>query len=188
MTIISAIETSNNEMIGDAEIYTALTILRVAVGAMIFVHGYRKAFVGAGLNGTAGWFHSIGMRRARIHAWLAIATEMIAGVCLILGLATSFASACLIGVMVVAFWIVHRDKGFMITDEGWEYVAMIAVLGVVIAMTGPGGWSLDAVLGIDMQFSGWLGLAIAVTAGLLSGIGLLLFFYRPSEASGASDV
>ena len=187
MTIISAIETSTADVTGDAELDAALTILRVAVGAMIFVHGYRKAFVGAGLSGTTGWFHSIGMRPARIHAWLAIATEMIAGVCLILGLATSFASACLIGIMVVAFWIVHRDKGFMITDEGWEYVAMIAVLGVVIAMTGPGGWSLDAVFDIDTQFSGWLGLAIAVTAGLVSGVGLLLLFYRPSKVSETSE-
>ena len=76
------------------------------------------------------------------HAWLAAATEMAVGVLLVLGLLTQFAAAGLIGIMVVAFWIVHRGKGFMITQEGWEYVVLVALMGLVTATTGPGDLSL----------------------------------------------
>ena len=117
---------------------TALLILRAALGMMIFVHGYNKAFRGGKLAGTGRWFESMGMRPGKVHATLAAGTEMGVGVLLVLGLLTQLAAAGLIALMVVAFWTVHRDKGFMITGEGWEYVALIAVMSLVTAILGPG--------------------------------------------------
>ena len=157
----------------------ALMILRASLGMMIFVHGYNKAFRGGKLAGTGRWFQSMGMRPGKVHATLAAGTEMGVGVLLVLGLITQVAAAGLIALMVVAFWTVHRDKGFMITGEGWEYVALIAVMSLVSAILGPGRISLDAELEIAHRLDGWTGLWIALLLGVGAGTAQLLLFFRP---------
>ena len=165
----------------------ALMILRAALGMMIFVHGYNKAFRGGRLAGTGRWFQSMGMRPGKVHATLAASAEMGVGVLLVLGLIAQVAAAGLIGLMVVAFWTVHRDKGFMITGEGWEYVALISAMSVVCAILGPGGISLDAELEIAHRLDGWTGLGIALLLGLGAGAAQLLLFYRPPPPEPADD-
>ena len=159
----------------------ALMFLRAALGMMIFVHGYNKAFRGGRIAGTGRWFQSMGMRPGKVHAALAASTEMGVGALLVVGLVTPVAAAGLIGLMVVAFWTVHRDKGFMITGEGWEYVALIAVMGLVCAMLGPGRISLDAALDIADNLDGWTGMWIALLLGLGAGSAQLLIFFRPPQ-------
>ena len=103
------------------------------------------------------------------------------GALLVAGLLTPVAAAGLIGLMVVAFWTVHRGKGFMITGEGWEYVALISVMSLVSAMLGPGHISLDGALGIIDDLDGWTGLLIALLIGIGSGAAELLLFFRPPQ-------
>ena len=181
---------SANEIVGVDSPRTfdaALMILRAALGMMIFVHGYNKAFRGGRIAGTGRWFQSMGMRPGKVHAALAASTEMGAGALLVLGLLTQVAAAGLIGLMVVAFWTVHRDKGFMITGEGWEYVALISVMSLVCAMLGPGGISLDAELEIAHRLDGVTGLGIALLLGVGAGAAQLLIFYRPPKPDPAED-
>ena len=165
----------------------ALMILRAGLGMMIFVHGYNKAFRGGRLAGTGRWFQSMGMRPGKVHATLAASVEMGVGVLLVVGLLTQVGAAGLIGLMVVAFWTVHRHKGFMITGEGWEYVALIAVMSAVCAMLGPGLISLDAELEILHRLDGWTGLGIALLLGVGAGAAQLLVFYRPPKPERAED-
>ena len=164
---------------------TALLLLRAALGMMIFVHGYNKAFRGGKLAGTGRWFESMGMRPGKVHATLAAGTEMGVGVLLVLGLLTQLAAAGLIALMVVAFWTVHRDKGFMITGEGWEYVALIAVMGLVTAVLGPGRLSLDYEFEIAHRLDGKTGLGIALLLGVGAGAAQLLLFFRPPKPAEA---
>ena len=159
----------------------ALMILRAALGMMIFVHGFNKAFRGGRIAGTGRWFESMGMRPGKVHAALAASSEMGVGALLVAGLLTPVAAAGLIGLMVVAFWTVHRGKGFMITGEGWEYVALIAVMSFVCATLGPGRISLDGALGIVDDLDGWTGLLIALLIGIGSGAAELLLFFRPPQ-------
>ncbi len=161
------------------EVDIALMILRAGLGMMIFVHGFNKAFRGGKLAGTGRWFESMGMRPGRVHATLAAGSEMGVGALLVVGLITPVAAAGLIGLMVVAFWTVHRDKGFMITGEGWEYVALIAVMSLVCAILGPGRISLDAGLDIAHRLDGLTGLWIALLLGVGAGAAQLLLFFRP---------
>ena len=165
----------------------ALMVLRAALGMMIFVHGYNKAFRGGKLAGTGRWFESMGMRPGKVHATLAAGTEMGVGVLLVLGLLTQLAAAGLVALMVVAFWTVHRDKGFMITSEGWEYVALIATMGLVTAMLGPGRLSLDSELKIANDLDGWTGLWIVLLLGVGAGAAQLLLFFRPPPPDPAPD-
>ena len=87
--------------------------------------------------------------------------------------------------MVVAGWTVHRANGFFIIKEGWEYVAVLAVMALVSATLGPGAWSLDEALGIADDLSGWTGFWIALLLGVGGGVAQMLVFFRPSKvASG----
>jgi putative oxidoreductase len=61
------------------------------------------------------------------------------------------------------------------------------VLGVVcllLGVTGPGRFSLDNALGIEM--TGWLGGGIALGVAVLATAGLLATFYRPAPAVAPS--
>src|SRR3954469_23819886 len=92
----------------------ALLILRVVTGLMIMAHGYNHIYRGGKINGTAGWFASLGMKPGILHAWLASITELAAGLGLVLGLFTPLAAGAIIGVLTVAFITNHRTAGFFV--------------------------------------------------------------------------
>lgn len=161
------------------EYNTALLILRFALGFTMAAHGYGKFFTGGRIEGTAGWFDSMGMKPGKMHALLAASTEVGAGLMLAFGLLTPFAAAAFVGLMFVAAYTVHRPNGFFIVKDGWEYNFILATAAVVVAMLGPGEWSLDDAMGIATDLDGWTGLLISLVGGLAGGIGLLAVFYRP---------
>ena len=162
------------------EIDLALLILRVVVGVTMAAHGWNKA---KNLAGTAGWFDSIGMRPGSLHARLAAFGEIAAGLFLAAGLLTSFAALGFVGLMTVAWWTSHRDKGFFILGEGWEYVMVLGVVATTLAMLGPGEWSVDDGIGVADDLDGYVGLAIAAGGGLTSAAILLAVFFRPPDPS-----
>jgi len=165
------------------EMNLAMLILRVGIGFTFAAHGYGKIFQGGPIPGTAGWFDSMGMKPGKLHAWLAALTEMGAGLLLALGFLTPLAAAAMVGVMVVAGWTVHRHNGFMIVREGWEYTFVLALAAVVVATSGPMEWSVDSALGIDEDWDGYVGLAIAAAGGVLAGLTQLVLFYRPPKSA-----
>ena len=150
-----------------AEFSTALLVFRVIFGFVFALHGWGK--VKGGIGGTAGWVDSMGMKPGKLHAWAAAITEMGTGVLIMLGLLTPFAAAGMVGVMVVAGWTVHRNNGFMIVKDGWEYTFIVAVTAIFIAWLGPGEYSLDHAFGIDDALNGWTGLLIADVLGVAAG-------------------
>lgn len=169
------------EHLSTDEFDAIMALFRVVFGLIFAAHGYAKVFRGGKLAGTAGWFDSIGMRPGALHARLAAGTEIGAGLLLAVGLLTPLASAAVVGVMLVAGYAVHRGNGFFIVSDGWEYTFIVGFMAVLIAALGPGGWSLDAALGID-DLNGLLGLAVALGLGVAGGVGQLAVFYRPPAA------
>lgn len=160
----------------------ALLIGRVALGLTIFAHGANK--LKGGLDGTAGWFSGIGLRPGKLHAVLAIWGEIISGLLLAVGLLTSFAALGIVGLMVSAGWLVHRNNGFFIIKEGWEYTFILAVFAVVIAMLGPGGISVDSLLDVSDDMDEWTGLILSAGGGVSAAVLLLAIFYHPSRTDG----
>lgn len=158
----------------------ARLLLRAAVGSTMVAHGVKHA---RSLDGTAGWFGSIGFERPTLQARASALVEIGAGVALAAGAATPLAAASVVGVMGVAARSVHAENGFFITSEGWEYVMNLSVAAVALAGLGPGRWSLDEALGVNGLITG--GRAAAVAAGLGAGAALaqLALFYRaPASA------
>ncbi len=156
----------------------ASLVLRVSVGGTLIAHGWNHAFGGGRIEGTAGWFESLGLRPGRLHALMATATEIGAGLLLLLGLLTPLAAAGAVGTMAVAFVIAHLRNGFFIfrPGQGYEYVLMIIMVACAL---GGGAVSLDRALGISGDLSGWTGLAITALAGGLGAALLLAVFWRP---------
>ena len=160
-----------------------LLILRVVLGITIGAHGWNKFFGGGRISGTGSWFESIGVKKGKLNAYLAASTELSVGLLLTIGLLTSFAAAGLVGLMVVAGWTVHKNNGFFIIKEGWEYVFVLAITAITIATLGPGEWSLDDALNLRDKFDEWNGFLISLCLGIGAGCSQLFIFYRPKEVS-----
>jgi putative oxidoreductase len=162
-----------------------LLILRLVVGPVFAFHGFAKIFRGGRLEGTAGWFQSMGMRPGHVHARLAAAGELATGICLTLGFLTSFAGLGLVGLMSVAWWTVHKGSGLLIINEGWEYVLTLGTIGVAVATIGPGEWSLDNAIGLDLN--GPAGFVISLVGGIALAALLLGTTYRPPAPGEAGS-
>ncbi|MDH6436735.1 putative oxidoreductase [Streptomyces sp. SAI-144] len=156
---------------------TAVLLLRVVLGVTVIVHGLNHWRGGGRIAGTARWFTGLGLRHGRLQAWLSVVTEVGAGALLVLGLLTPLAGAAVVSVMLVAGLLAHRRNGFFVFKDGYEYVLVLAVACVALAMLGPGDVSLDAAAGIDID--GWAGGGLAAGVGAAGMAGLLAAFWRP---------
>jgi putative oxidoreductase len=161
------------------EFSAGLLILRLVVGLTLASHGYQKFFLGGRIPGTARWFDSIGMRPGRVHALAAACTEIGAGLAFAAGFLTPFAAAGMVSVMLVAAWTVHRNNGWYSFNNGFEYNVLIATVGIAVATTSAGRFSIDHLLNDPQIFFGWGGFLIAVLIGFGGGALHLATFYRP---------
>lgn len=149
---------------GTAAVDLGLLLLRVLVGVAFSLHGFQKLlgwFGGGGMEGTAGWFRSLGFGEGRTAAVLAGASEVGGGLGLASGFLTPLAAAALIGAMTVAALVNNAENGFWSVRKGWEINGYLIAVAWAIATTGPGAYSLDRLLGIHV-------------AGLLPGLAALL--------------
>jgi putative oxidoreductase len=161
-----------------------LLILRLVVGLGVAAHGAQKlfgAFGGHGVDGTAAFFESVGLRPGKQHAWAAGTAEFGGGLLIALGLVTPFAAAALIGVMTAAVLAVNFRNGFFNTGNGYEYNLVLAAAVFALAGIGAGDWSLDGALGLDLAGTRWA--LAALGAGLLGGLGAVLSGRLVSESA-----
>jgi putative oxidoreductase len=149
----------------------ALLGLRLVIGFTFVAHAAPKlfrVFGGGGIQGTADAFDQIGLRPSKFNAWIAALTELGGGILIALGLVTPFAAAGLVSVMTAAVLTVHVRQGFFATNNGYEYNLVLVAAAFALAGTGPGKWSLDNALHIDLSGTSWaLG---ALGAGVLAGL------------------
>ncbi|MDG9724306.1 DoxX family protein [Streptomyces sp. DH41] len=157
----------------------ALLLVRLILGAVMVVHGWNHWRGGGGITGTAGWFAGLGLRRARLQAWLSVWTEIGAGALLAVGLFTPLACAAVLSVMLVAGLLAHRPHGFFVFKEGYEYVLVLGVLAVALGAWGPGKYAVDSAA--DIAVTGWAGAGLVLGVGVLATGGLLAAFWRPRE-------
>jgi putative oxidoreductase len=163
---------------GAATDFAAL-MLRGTLGPMLFAHGWNKVKGPGGLRGTTGWFESLGLRPAAVHASLAAATEMTAGAAITLGVAHPLPAAAVVGLMTVAGRTDHRGKGFFVFKGGWEYTGVVAGAAVALATLGHGRYSVDRYL--PRRPAGLGGALLAAGLGTAGAALLLKASYRPDE-------
>jgi putative oxidoreductase len=163
-----------------------LLIIRVVIGLTLATHGLNKIFGGGKIAGTAGWFASMGMKLPKANAWIAALTEIGSGALLALGLLTPLAAAGMVAIMVVALITTHMKNGWFIFNPGGgiEYVVVLAAVGIGLACTGPGEWSIDHAAKIHWAGTP-TGLIVVLAAGIGGGLLQLATFWRPKSVASA---
>jgi putative oxidoreductase len=130
----------------------APTVARLVLGLIMFPHGAQHAlgwFGGYGFSGTLGWMTGTLGFPAPLAA-LAIITELLAPIALVLGLGGRLAAAGIAGIMAGAL-STHVKDGFFMNwfgklptgNEGFEYHLLAMGLCAVVMIAGSGAWSLD---------------------------------------------
>jgi putative oxidoreductase len=164
-------------------------LLRITVGSIFVEHGTQKLFGwfgGHGPGGTGQFFASLGLRPGRRNAIAAGVAETGGGALLALGLATPAAAAAVGSVMVTALRTAIWPDGVKVGTGGYEVLLLVSA--VAIADSGPGSWSLDALLGSERRGGRW---AAAAVGGALASSTVAIAAGRrypapPAEGASAS--
>jgi putative oxidoreductase len=131
-----------------------LTILRLTLGVVFFVHGAQKIlgwFGVYGFSGTMAFFTQLGGIPAPL-AFLAIAAEFFGGLGLLVGFLSRIAAFGIMSNMVVAILMIHRHIGFFMNwfgnqkGEGFEYHLLAIALCLAILIKGSRAYSIDLLL------------------------------------------
>jgi len=150
----------------------ALLIARLVVGLGLAAHGMQKLlgwFGGYGLEGTGGFFEGIGFRPGLLFALAAGVGDVAGGLLTATGLLGPIGPGVIITVMVVAIVAVHLPNGFFAQQNGYELALIYAVVAFVLAVAGPGTYSLDGLLGfsrLSQPAVAWIVTGVAVVMGL----------------------
>jgi putative oxidoreductase len=123
-------------------------MIRITVGAILFVHGWGK--IKTGITGLAGYLSKVGLAPSEPLAYVVFINETVGAICIVLGLFTRFFAASIAIELAVALWIVHYAKGFGASAGGYEYVLMWGIIMFAIALRGGGPYSLDRVIGKEL--------------------------------------
>ncbi|UUE20401.1 DoxX family protein [Microbacterium sp. J1-1] len=119
-----------------------LLVLRVVVGAIFAAHGAQKIFEFT-IPGTVGSFADMGVPLAEIAAPVVAFLELVGGILLVLGFLTRPVGILLTIDMAVALALVHLPAGLWVAEGGYEFVAVLGVAALALALTGAGRYSID---------------------------------------------
>jgi putative oxidoreductase len=167
-----------------AAVSAGLLVGRLALGLLMAAHGAQKLFGwfgGHGLPGTGGYFESLGFRPGRAFAAAAALAEISGGLLVALGLLGPVGPALVLSVMIVAALTVHWGHGLFAGSNGIEVPLLYAAGALTLALTGPGAYSLDALLGLQSLWSSAVAWA-AIGLGVIGGIANLLARRSPTAA------
>jgi putative oxidoreductase len=126
------------------------TLLRVSLGLMFIAHSVILKYFMFTLAGTAQYFASIGLPGSL--AYVVFVVEAIAGVLLVLGIQTRWASLATLPVLIGAAWV-HSGNGWVFSapNGGWEYPLFLIVLTIVVALQAAPATARDKIGAADAQ-------------------------------------
>ena len=145
-----------------------LLLVRVAAGGILIAHGLQKLGLFAGPGFTrfaAGFEQGPGFRPGVLWASAVVFAEIVGGLLIVLGVLGPIGPLVGAADMFVAAVVVHAPKGFWNKDGGYEFPALLGLTAAALALTGPGAWSVDALLALKLP--AWLPAiwAVAVIGG-----------------------
>ena len=131
--------------------------LRFVVGYGFLAHGLAKWTKGP--VAFAAILHAAGVPASQLMAWATIIFEIVGGVAFLLGAYVSLVSIPAVIVLLVAIATVHLPYGFssikllsvtagkpQFGPPGYECALLYIVCIGTLGLTGPGAWSVDALL------------------------------------------
>jgi putative oxidoreductase len=122
----------------------ALLFMRLALGAIMVVHGYHNVF--GGLHHHAQMV--AGLRMPRWLGYVSSFTEFLGGLLILAGLFTRVAAFAVCVDLIVALWKVHLHNGLIGSPErpGYEFPLATATLAFALIFFGGGAIAMDHVL------------------------------------------
>lgn len=161
-----------------------LLALRLTTGGLLAGHGAQKlfgSFDGSGLEGTAGWLESLGLRPGRPWAILAGSSELGGGLLMALGLLHPIGPIAAFGPLLMAWTRVHADKPIWASSGGAELVLSYLSVASAQIFAGPGRISLDNLLDIDTPPALVALTAVGVATGVAAGVAAGMLLHPASE-------
>jgi putative oxidoreductase len=123
-----------------------LLVSRSVVGGYVAAHGAQKlfgSFGGHGLEGTGGFFESVGLQPGKAMAAAAGVSELSGGTLTAAGLANPVGPAVVASTMAVAAGTVHTGSGAFAASNGPELPLANLAACLALAAAGPGRFSID---------------------------------------------
>lgn len=99
-----------------------------------------------GIGGFAGFLAQLGVPAPELVAWGIGFVELLGGLLILVGLFTRYAAALIAIDMAVATLLVHVPNGFAVSNGGYEYTLVLALIAVAFVLSGPGALSLEYAL------------------------------------------
>ena len=119
----------------------ALMLTRIIMGVIMGTHGWHR-WQNEGITAEANILEHAGIPNPGLMVWLLIGFEVIGGIFLIFGLATPVIG---LGLMVLNIGIILtlRSHTFYVHNSGWEYNAVMTIVGLMLMTHGAGRIGLD---------------------------------------------
>lgn len=135
-------------------VYSALDrftvpLIRIALGALLVPHGLQKLFGwfgGRGLQANTELFGKLGHNPPWLWGNIVVATEVLGGLLLVIGLLTRPAAVA-VGIFAFMAILQTSAKGFFWSNGGSEYSILLFVCALFVLIRGAGGFSVDRAIG-----------------------------------------
>jgi len=119
---------------------------RVLLGSLFLMNVWPRLTNGVG--GFVRYLTSLGVPAPEFFAWLSTAIELLAGIALVVGVATRYSALLLLLYVIVATVIAHRYWEYPAAGQAAQYnnlIKNLAVMGglVLVYVTGAGRFSID---------------------------------------------
>ena len=149
----------------------ALLMIRIVVAGSVALHGIQKftaKLQGHGVAEMREMCGNLGLRPVKFFAFMAGASELVGGLMVVVGFATPFGAAAVIGMMATAVLVIHLKNGYFTVHGGFEYPFVLGVCTAAIALIGAGRYSVDNAIG--WHLAGWKWFAFSVVVGLAGAL------------------
>ncbi|MEH1127801.1 DoxX family protein [Micromonospora sp. CPCC 206061] len=119
-----------------------ITLFRIVLGLLFAVHGASSLFGVFGGNRGSGEAIALGTWPG----WWAALIQFVGGALVMAGLGTRVAAIICSGSMAYAYFVVHQPDALLPLNNGGELSALFCWSFLLIAVLGPGKWSVDSIL------------------------------------------
>jgi len=123
--------------------FWSLTLLRAFIGVLFAYHGALRLFIPANLAGSILYFTQVGIPYSKYVIYIFAIIELAGGILLFLGLFTRWSAFVLMLEMIYIFFQVHVKNGFLVGNNGYEFVLLLTFALLFVFVNGPGHLALE---------------------------------------------